>query len=129
MSNNQKKAPGAHYSGTNPVPNIQRFVESLDADKKDRDAKIAESTRAKQTESGVTEHKSSRPAGISGTRKKVTDPTTGREVEIEDVNADFMKAADKPYVMPYLYYFWTCADRLTDICAKCESRTGDDCED
>jgi hypothetical protein len=98
MSNNHKKGPGGHYSGANPIPNIQRFVESLDADKKERDARIAESAKAKQGQNGVTDHKPGQPTGISGTRKTVTDPTTGRDVEIEDVNADFMKAVDNPQV-------------------------------
>jgi hypothetical protein len=98
MPNDQKKAPGGHYSGANPIPNIQKFVQSLDADKKDRDARIEEDLRAKQAQNAVADHKSSRSAGVSGTRKTVTDPTTGRDVEIEDVNADFMKAAENPIV-------------------------------
>lgn len=47
MSNDHKKGPGGHYSGANPIPNIQRFVESLDADKKARDTKINEDMKGK----------------------------------------------------------------------------------
>jgi hypothetical protein len=99
MSNNNKKGPGGHYSGKNPVPNIQRFVESLDADKKSRDAKINEQMKAKETKGGdVKDHQQEAQGGVPGSRKTVTDPTTGKEVQIEDVNADFMKAVDNPQV-------------------------------
>lgn len=99
MSNEHKKGPGGHYSGANPIPNIQRFIHSLDVDKKERDAKIqAQMDAGKGPQNGVRDHKPGQPAGVVGTRKSVTDPTTGRQVEIEDVNADFMKAADDPQV-------------------------------
>lgn len=92
---NQKKGPGAHYSAANPIPNIQKFVQSLDAEKRERDARIEEAMKAKKA--GVTEHKPTQHV-MSGSRKMVTDPTTGREVEIEDVNKDFMKVVDNPIV-------------------------------
>jgi hypothetical protein len=97
MSNDHKKGPGGHYSGANPIPNIQRFVESLDADKKARDTKINEDMKGKGT-SDVQDHKPRKPIGVKGTRKTVTDPTTGKEVEIEDVNKDFMRAVEDPKV-------------------------------
>jgi hypothetical protein len=97
MSNDHKKSPGGHYSGANPIPNIQRFVESLDADKKARDAKINEEMKAKGS-SDIQPHKQGQPVGVAGSRKTVTDPTTGREVQVEDVNADFMKAVEDPKV-------------------------------
>ena len=103
MPSNQKKGPGGHYSGANPIPNIQRFVESLDAEKRERDARIDEGIRAKQAQNNVTDHKARKPSA-TGTRKVVTDPTTGRDVEIEDVNKDFMKAADNPIVSSNSYY-------------------------
>jgi hypothetical protein len=95
-----KKGPGGHYSGTNPIPNIQRFIQNLDADKAERDRKINEEVQGKNTknDSEVQDHKEGQPVGISGTRKTVTDPTTGRQVEIEDVNADFMESVDNPQV-------------------------------
>ena len=103
MSNNDKKGPGGHYSATNPIPNIQRFVESLDKDKRERDAKLDEQMRAKQPDSSeARDHKQGKPKGNSGSRKVVTDLTTQKEVEIEDVNADFMKAADNPQVSTFL---------------------------
>lgn len=97
MAHNQKKGPGGHYSGANPIPNIQRFVESLDAEKRERDARIEEQMKARHAQAGVKDHQPS-PTGKSGTRKKVTDPTTGRDVEIEDVNDNFMKMVDNPIV-------------------------------
>jgi len=99
MSNQNKKGPGGHYSGTNPIPNIQRFVESLDKDKRERDAKINEEINSKgNPTTDVQDHKISQPKGVTGTRKTVTDPTTGRKVQIEDVNTDFMKSVDNPTV-------------------------------
>ncbi|KAA8565400.1 hypothetical protein EYC84_011105 [Monilinia fructicola] len=94
MSNDHKKGPGAHYSGANPIPNIQRFVEGLDSDKRDRDAKINEHLQQRD-HAEAADHPQGQPHGVDGTRKIVTDPTTGKDVEIEDVNADFMKAVDK----------------------------------
>lgn len=101
---NQKKAPGGHYSGTNPIPNIQKFVENLDRDKKDRDRKIDEDAKARKAqglpkEGEVQDHKNQATKGVPGSRKTVTDPVTGREVQIEDVDADFMKAVDRPQVL------------------------------
>ncbi|CZS98597.1 probable meiotically up-regulated gene 190 protein [Rhynchosporium agropyri] len=90
-SNDQKVGPGSHYSGTNPIPNIQQFLESLDIDKKERDKKIDEGLISGE----VKDHSASEP-GVSGTRKSVTDPTTGRHVEIEDVDKEFMRAVEKP---------------------------------
>lgn len=98
----QKMGPGGHYSGTNPIPNIQRFVESLDADKKQRDAAIEQQSKARQKEK-VEDHKTGQPTGVSGTRRTATDPVTGKEVEIEDVNADVMKAVENPQVGPLSY--------------------------
>lgn len=92
-SNDQKKGPGSHYSGANPIPNIQKFVQSLDADKKERDRKINEGLASGEAKDHIAPE-----AGVSGTRKKVTDPTSGREVEIEDVNKDFIQAVKSPQV-------------------------------
>lgn len=97
--------PGGHYSGANPIPNIQRFVESLDADKKDRDAKINEQMKAP---TDIQDHKPRKPVGVKGTRKTVTDPTTGKEVEIEDVNKDFMRAVEDPKVRGRSYLLERC---------------------
>jgi hypothetical protein len=44
--------------------------------------------------SDIQDHKQHKPTDVAKTRKTVTDPTTGTEVQIEDVNADFMRAID-----------------------------------
>jgi hypothetical protein len=96
MSNDHKKGPGGHYSGANPIPNIHRFIESLGKDKRARDAKINEQMKASSAQGrdggDAVDHKPGENAGVSETIKTVTDPTTGREVVIEDVNKDFMKS-------------------------------------
>ena len=98
MSNNQKRLPGGHYSGNNPIPNIQRFIDSMDAEKKNRDAKINEEMKANKARNDVKDHADLQPTGVKGTRKTVTDPTTGKNVQIGDVNADFLKAVRDPQV-------------------------------
>lgn len=96
----EKHAPGGFYSGRNPIPNIQRFIENMDRDKKRRDAEI-EAQKAQQIGAAgdeVKDHTEGRPVGVEGTGKTVTDPTTGRHVQIEDVNAEFMRAVEHPMV-------------------------------
>lgn len=96
-SNLNKKGPGGHYSGANPIPNIQRFVESLDADKKERDKKINDQMQNKNAGEAV-DHVNVQKLKAPESRKVVTDPVTGKEVTIEDVNKDFMKAVINPQV-------------------------------
>lgn len=67
----------------------------MDRDKKDRDQQLDGRNRSGQNE--ATPHKETK-AGKEGTRKTVHDPTTQKEVQIEDVDADFMKAAKNPQV-------------------------------
>lgn len=90
----QQHAPGGHYSGANPVPTVKKFLESLDKEKQERDRAIEQQGQQPQT---ATPHKQ-HPRGIKGTQKEVTDPTTGRQVVIEDVNRDVMKEVDNPKV-------------------------------
>ncbi|KAL2001374.1 hypothetical protein VTN02DRAFT_1842 [Thermoascus thermophilus] len=98
----QHHHPGSHWSARNPVPTIQKFVEKLDKDKKERDRKIDEAKKQK-----AQEHERDRSrddaagkgerASVSSQRsRKVMDPTTGREVEIEDVGEDFANSAKDP---------------------------------
>lgn len=88
----QQHKPGGHYSGRNRIPNIHEFVASLDRDKRERDALIES---GKIPDAGVTDHK---PAVKKPKGRIVTDPVTGKEVEITDVETDFMKAVDDPMV-------------------------------
>ena len=92
----QQQAPGGHYSGANPIPTIQKFIESLDRDKKERDKKIDELKHGEAQ--GAPKPHTASTGGKPGTRTKVTDPTTGNEVEIENVNLDASQAIENPMV-------------------------------
>ncbi|KAL5345148.1 hypothetical protein ACLOAV_010104 [Pseudogymnoascus australis] len=93
-SGDAKFAPGGHYSGRNPVPNIHKFLENMDRDKKARDAQMMAEQAAKSGQ--VEAHKDKRSKEPTSSRKTVTDPTTGRQVQIEDVDENFMEAALNP---------------------------------
>ena len=80
-----------HYSGANPVPTIKKFVESLDRDKARRDREIDESNQAPKPHTPTK-------AGKAGTKKTVTDPTTGKSVVIEDVDQKTMESVKHPTV-------------------------------
>lgn len=97
MSEQQQHAPGGHYSGANPVPTIKKFVESLDRDKAERDRKLDEEAKSRKASGGQpTPHKNA-PAAKSG-QKTVTDPVTGRDVVIEDVNKSMIERVKNPKV-------------------------------
>lgn len=89
-------APAGHYSGRNRIPNIKQFVASLDRDKQTRDAQIdAGGLQSNKTNPGVQEHHNMEK------RKKgriVTDPVTGKQVEIADIDLDFEQAVENPMV-------------------------------
>lgn len=75
-------------------------MRNLDRDKKDRDQKLDESRRQNnQGQSEIKPHTETK-VGKEGTLKTVHDPTTGKDVQIEDVDADFMKAVENPQVRP-----------------------------
>lgn len=96
---------GQHYSGTNRIPNIKQFMDNLDRDKKNRDAKIDAETHG----TGVTgpqpgprgqpgqsvEHPET-PRKVGKNRRTVRDPVTGRDVQIDDIDPSSMKAAQDP---------------------------------
>ncbi len=90
---NQQKAPGGHWSGHNKIPTVGEFVQRLDRDKKERDKQIDD--QQKLGGSDVKAHKNqTREAGPG--QKTVTDPTTGKQVVIEDVGEDYMEKAKNP---------------------------------
>lgn len=94
----QQHKPGGHYSGANPVPTVKKFIENLDKDKAERDRKLDEQAKErKELVAGgeATPHQAQK-AGIEGTQKVVTDPTTGREVTIEDVSKSMMNQVENP---------------------------------
>ncbi|KAL8811803.1 MAG: hypothetical protein Q9223_004873 [Gallowayella weberi] len=94
MSDQQQSKPGGYYSGKNKIPDIKTFVQNLDKDKRERDLKLDEE-RKSLTKGDAKPHKPTN-AGKEGTRKTVHDPTTQKEVQIEDVDANFMKAVEDP---------------------------------
>jgi hypothetical protein len=96
----QQHAPGGHYSASNRVPNVQQFIAGLDKDKKERDRQIDQQNAGSQ---GDIKPHTPLQAGVKGTQKTVTDPTTGRQVVIEDVNKKMMSNVDNPIVslMPH----------------------------
>jgi Ca2+-dependent lipid-binding protein len=93
--NNTTHVPGNHYSGKNPIPNIQKFIQSLDADKADRDKRIDEELKARKAQGEIHPHVEDDKAK-AGSKKWVTDPVTGKEVQIEDVDQNFAKAVREP---------------------------------
>ncbi|KXX80686.1 Tricalbin-2 [Madurella mycetomatis] len=104
MNTQEKVYPsGQHYSGTNRIPNIQQFVESLDHQKKDRDAQIdaerqqQQQQQRQQQNATDTETRDHAPTQKQGkNRRTVRDPVTGKDVEIEDVSSQHLKASDWP---------------------------------
>jgi len=70
-------------------------VQNLDSDKRDRDEKLEQKQQGTSGSSDVRPHQEPK-AGKAGTLKTVTDPITQNQVQIEDVNRDFMKAVEDP---------------------------------
>jgi hypothetical protein len=115
----QNKAPqsrrvGEHWSGANPIPTIHHFMEHLDAEKKERDTRIDEEQRIKKQEaarskaqekSGETAEKQDGDAVAHKARevsqakiRTVTDPTTGKDIGVEDQDETSMEAVKNPMV-------------------------------
>ena len=96
----QQHAPGGHYSGHNPIPTIRQFVDNLDKDKRARDQQLDEEAAHNQqlpTEDAKPHRQTERQ--VKGTEKTVTDPTTGREVVIADVNKDMINEVENPHIV------------------------------
>lgn len=88
---------GGHYSGRNRIPNIKEFAAALDRDKKERDARIDAQLKGNGKNGDIKEH-TPESGHLPGHGRVVTDPVTGKEVQIEDVNLDFKKAVENPQV-------------------------------
>jgi hypothetical protein len=92
--------PGGHWSAQNPIPTVQKLMQNLDKDKKDRDKQIDEEARRKKEQG--KHHKPGEPVEekkpSKGHARTVTDPVTGKEIQIEDVDKDFMKHVKNPEV-------------------------------
>lgn len=99
MNTNQKVYPsGQHYSGANRIPNIKQFVESLDKEKRERDAQIDADLKKNKGNGEARAHVPTDQRKASKNRRTVRDPTTGKDVEIEDIGEHHMKSAEEPMV-------------------------------
>ncbi|EEH45524.1 uncharacterized protein PADG_01674 [Paracoccidioides brasiliensis Pb18] len=108
MASHAQRYPGGHWSANNPVPTVQKYLHGLDKQKKERDKQIDEANKLQEEEdhnkrkqkeqpdedTDVTPHHATLQPRKRG--RKVTDPTTGREVEIDDVGEDFIAAVKEP---------------------------------
>ncbi|KAI0485570.1 C2 domain-containing protein [Xylaria cf. heliscus] len=88
--------PGGHYSGLNRIPNIKEFAAALDRDKKERDAKIDAKLKVNKKNGNIKEHENENY--LAGHGRVVTDPVTGKEVQIDDVKLDSKKAVENPHL-------------------------------
>lgn len=107
---------GEHWSGANPVPTVQKFIEHLDEEKKDRDKRIDDENLAKKQEDAIKKKKEKRgedpnetqnngeimkhkPREVSKAKiRTVTDPTTGKDIGVEDQDETSMEAVKNPTV-------------------------------
>lgn len=69
-------------------------MDNLDRDKKDRDAKIDNTTSAK----GEVQPHATHAQKQGNNRRTVRDPVTGQDVEIDDVDKATVEAARDPHV-------------------------------
>lgn len=101
-------APGGHYSAANPVPTINKFIANLDKEKKERDKEIDKISKEKKRAQKAGQDGDVQPhqetTRVKANQKEVTDPVTGNQVVIEDVNKDMVKQVENPVVRKY---FWS----------------------
>lgn len=89
---------GEHWSGANPVPTIDKFLQRLEVDKQERKAHeeaLAAKRREREEQGEEMAHK---PRKTTGKTRMVTDPTTGKDIEVEDLDEDAMEAVKDPKV-------------------------------
>lgn len=116
----QNRRVGEHWSGANPIPTIGHFMEHIDAEKKERDRRIDEEQKAKkerdarekaQETSGVPPEQAGqkdqkdgdvvahKPREVSKAKMRtVTDPTTGKDIGVEDQDEMSMDTVKNPMV-------------------------------
>ncbi|KAI2642251.1 C2 domain-containing protein [Xylaria nigripes] len=88
---------GGYYSGRNRIPTIKEFTAALDKDKKERDAKIDAELKANRKNKEIREHEAEK-RHLAGHGRVVTDPVTGREVQIDDARASFKESVENPHL-------------------------------
>lgn len=105
---------GEHWSAANPVPTIQKFMQHLETEKEERKAheeevvaKEQEERRQKQERGEKIEDdeetSAHKPRKVpKGKTRMVTDPTTGREIEVEDQDEESMETVKSPTVLSFL---------------------------
>ena len=86
----QKSGPGGFYSGNNRIPTVGQFIEKLDREKRDRDKAIDQAKGGDAKPHKEEQKKADKEA------KTVTDPTTGKQVIVEDVGKEMMDRAKDP---------------------------------
>lgn len=83
-------AGGKPYSASHPIPKINEFLKEINpASKKNRQDESNVGNSQKDQVKALKHGE-----GYAGNRRVVTDPTTGNEVEIEDVTGDYEQAAN-----------------------------------
>lgn len=115
---------GENWSGANPIPTVQKFVERLDVEKKERDNRIDAENKARKQRAALKQqekYKSGRPDDEAQTDvmvhearevaranvRMVTDPTTGKEIGVEDQGPSSMEAVKNPkvcYIICNMFY-------------------------
>lgn len=97
---NTQHGPAGHWSAANPIPTIHKFVENLDKEKKERDKHIDEEIKrqeeAARKEGKPLDHKEVHVPKKS--TREVTDPVTGKQIEIEDVQKQYLDQSKNPTV-------------------------------
>lgn len=91
----QQAAPSGFYSGRNKIPTVNELLSKLDKDKKERDRQIDERRKnPPQANEDVKDHVNEVKAKAGQTT--VTDPVTGNQVVIEDVNKEMLGQVENP---------------------------------
>lgn len=107
---------GEHWSGGNRIPTVQKFIEHLDSDKKERDRRIDEENQARKQRAQTSKDQGKDGEQYGGEAQShqarevtqanirtVTDPTTGRDIGVEDQDETSMKTVKDPKVRKALF--------------------------
>ena len=100
---------GEHWSAGNPIPTIQKFMQHLDVEKREREkheqeitARQEEESKRKADRGEADEATAHKPRQVpKGKTRMVTDPTTGRDIEVEDQDEDSMETVKNPTVIDF----------------------------
>ena len=105
---------GEHWGPENPIPKIPEFSSWFDTEKKKRNREIDKEISEKRKQ-GIPEGEEGKaPEDESITHRQrevskrktrvVTDPTTGKEIEVEDQDEESMAAVKNNTVFPCCQY-------------------------